>query len=133
MPKTTCFTVAYCMSSGRDLERLGVLDDGLDGDAVVQPHQHRREVADLGGAVGFARLGEHHHVEVVGEVAHQREVLLVFLGAERVDAHRDLHFLLARQGRQLAAQQLAAHLLLAAAVLEVEEQRVGGGVPARAS
>jgi hypothetical protein len=58
------------------------------------------------------------------------QVLVVLVGAERVDAHRDLHLLLARHLRQLAAQQLAAHLLLPAAVLEVEEERVRGGVPA---
>ena len=83
---------------GGDLERLGVLDDRLDGDAVVEPHEDGGEIADLGGAVGLARLGEHHHVEVIGQVADQREVLLVLLGAERVDAHRDLHFALRAAG-----------------------------------
>ncbi len=112
-----------------DLERLGVLDDRLDGDPVVQAHEHRGEVADLGGAVGLAGLGEHHGVEALRQVADQGEVLLVLLRAERVDAHGDLHLALPGQVRQLAAQELAAHLLLAAAVLQVEQERVRGRVP----
>ena len=55
MPNTTCFTVEYCHDLRGDLERLGMLDDGLDGDARVEPRPARREIADLGGAVGLAR------------------------------------------------------------------------------
>jgi hypothetical protein len=114
---------------GRDLERLRVLDDGLDGDAVVEAHEHRREVADLGRSVGFARLRQHDDVEVVGEIAHERQVGLVLLGPERVDADAHLQALAPRKARELAPQELAAHLLLPAAVLEIEEEGVRGGMP----
>src|SRR5262245_19882009 len=110
---------------GRDLERLRVLDDRLDGDRAIERRQEPRQIADLGRTVGFARLRQHDHVDVIGQVADQRHVLLVLVGAERVHPQRDLQVPAAQQPGQLAVQEITAHLLLPAAVLEVEDQRVG--------
>ena len=107
-----------------NLQGLGMLDDGLDGDARIHADQGRRQVTDLGRAIGLAGLGQHHHVDVVGQVAQHEQVLVVLLGAEGVDAHRHGQVVPVQTG-QFPAQQVARQGLLPAAVLEVEEQRLG--------
>jgi len=110
-----------------DLQRLGMLDDGLDGDAPVHPGQPRREIADFSGAVGFPGFRQHYHVDVIGEVAHHLNILVVFFGTEGVDANRHGD-VVALEVRQFLAQQVAAQSFLAAAVFQIEQQCVGVGI-----
>ena len=50
----------------RDFQRLRMLNDRLNGDAMVQPDEDGREITDFRRAISLARFGKHHRVDVVG-------------------------------------------------------------------
>ena len=57
---------------GRNLERLRVFDDRLNSHTVIQPDQYGRKIAYLSRPIRFTRLGQHHNVNVIGEVADEQ-------------------------------------------------------------
>jgi hypothetical protein len=101
-----------------------MLDDGLDGDARIHARQTGGQVADLRRPIGLAGLGQHDHVDVVGQVAQHHEILLVLIGAEGIDAHRHRQVVPVQAG-QFPAQQIPRQGLLAATVFQVEQQGLG--------
>ncbi len=111
-----------------DFQRLGMFDNRLNADVAVQADQKTGQVAHLRRTIRLARFGQHNHVDVLGHVAHQRHVQLIFIGAERVNADGHADFAVAGKFGQLHAQQLAAHGLLPTTIFQVENQRMGIGL-----
>ena len=77
-----------------------MLDDRLDGDAMVEPHEGRREIADLGCAIGFASLRG-------GTIAGDHDVM--FLGPDErlILSHRAESRMIFARGALTAARFLA--------------------------